>query len=269
VISPTTRPDCKVTAPGLLYLTEPARAVAEIAVLTSSAPLLAALPRGDGHPVPTLPGLGATDSSTATLRAVLRRLGYRTYGWRLGRNIGPTAWAVHGTRARLGQLTNRSGQLVSLIDWSLGGIYGRQLAGRTVPAVRKVITLGTPIRLARKVHRHADRLFRDYPYWHTETRDLPLKHREGLLSVPTTSIYSPLDGIVAWRACLNERGPHAENIAVTASHLGLGHPPAVILVVPGRLAQPAGQWAPSPAAVAAARGLPATSKAVMNVGSHL
>ena len=243
--SPTTRPDRRVTAPGpLLYLTEPARAVADFGLLTSSAPLLAALPRGDGHPVLVLPGLGATDSSTATLRAVLRRLGYRTYGWRLGRNMGPTARAVHGMRARLDQLTNRFEQPVSLIGWSLGGIYARQLARRTVHAVRQVITLGTPIRLARKEQSHADRLFRDYSHWHIETWDLPLEHGERPLPVPTTSIYSPLDGIVAWRTCLNERGPQAENIAVTASHLGFGHHPAVIWAVADRLAQPAGQWAP-------------------------
>ena len=243
--SPTTRPDRRVTAPGpLFYLAEPARAAADFGLLTTSAPLLAALPRGDGHPVLVLPGLGATDSWTATLRAVLRRLGYRTYGWGLGRNIGPTPRAVHGMRARLDQLTNRFGQPVSLIGRSLGGIYARQLARRTVHAVRQVITLGTPIRLARKQQSHARRLFRDDSHWHIETWDLPLEHGEGPPPVPTTSIYSPLDGIIAWRTCLNERGPQAENIAVTASHLGLGHHPAVIWAVADRLAQPAGQWAP-------------------------
>ena len=145
------RPDRGITASGpLLYLTEPARAAVDFGLLTTSAPLLAALPRGDGHPVLVLPGLGATDSSTITLRAVLRRLGYRTYRWRLGRNIGPTQRAVHGTRARLDQLTTRFGQPVSLIASSLGGIYARQLARRTGHAVRQVITLGSPIRLARK-----------------------------------------------------------------------------------------------------------------------
>jgi hypothetical protein len=110
--------------------------------------------------------------------------------------------------------------------------------------VRQVITLGTPIRLARKEQSHADRTFRDYSHWHIETSDLPLEHGEGPLPVPTTSIYSPLDGIVAWRTCLNEPGPQAENIAVTASHLGLSHHRAVIWAVADRLAQPAGQWAP-------------------------
>jgi hypothetical protein len=72
VTSPTTRPDRRVTLGPLLYLTEPARALADLGLLTSGAPLSAALPRGDGHPVPVLPGPGATDSSTATLHVALR-----------------------------------------------------------------------------------------------------------------------------------------------------------------------------------------------------
>jgi pimeloyl-ACP methyl ester carboxylesterase len=245
VTSSPTWLDPGTAAPGpLLFLSEPARAVIDFGLLTCSAPALAALPRGDGHPVLVLPGLGATDSSTIILRTVLRRLGYRTHGWRLGRNIGPTAQAVHGMRARLDQLTTRYRQPISLIGWSLGGIYARQLARRTLHAVRQVITLASPIRLVDKQQSHANRRFGEYPHWHIETRDLPLERDQGPLPVPTTSIYSPLDGIIAWRTCLNEPGPQAENIAVSASHLGFGHHPAVIWAVADRLARPAGQWVP-------------------------
>ncbi len=239
------RPDCGITAPGpLLHLTAPARAAVVFGLLTTSAPLLAALPRGDGHPVLVLPGLGGTDSSTLTLRAVLRRLGYRTYRWRLGRNIGPTQRAVHGARARIDQLTTRFGQPVSLIASSLGGNYARQLARRTVHAVRQVITLGSPIRLARKGQSHANSVVGNYSHWRIGTWDLPLVHGDGPLPVPATSIYSPLDGILAWRTGVNEPAPEAEHIAVSASHLGFGHHRAVIWAIADRLAQPAGHWAP-------------------------
>ena len=148
-------------------------------------------------------------------------------------------------RARLDQLHHAVfGQPVSLIASSLGGIYARQLARSTVHAVRQVITLGSPIRLARKEQSHANRLVGDYSHWHIETWDLPVEHGDGPLPVPTTSIYSPLDGIVAWRTCLNEPAPQAENIAVSASHLGFGHHRAVIWAIADRLAQPAGHWAP-------------------------
>jgi pimeloyl-ACP methyl ester carboxylesterase len=81
--------------------------------------------------------LHATDASTITLRTVLKQLGYRTYGWRLGRHNGPTSKVVHGMRARLDHLTNRHQRPVTLIGCSLGGIYARQLARRTPQAVRQ------------------------------------------------------------------------------------------------------------------------------------
>ena len=64
------------------------------------------------------------------------------------------------------------------------------------------------------------------------------------LSVPTTSIYSRRDGVVAWQCCLNDAGPQVENIEVTSSHLGLGHHPAVLYAIADRLAQPEGHWQP-------------------------
>ncbi|HEY5335080.1 MAG TPA: alpha/beta hydrolase, partial [Mycobacteriales bacterium] len=52
-----------------LLAAEPARAIAEYAMFLASGPLLARAPRGDGHPVLVLPGLGADDGSTRALRA--------------------------------------------------------------------------------------------------------------------------------------------------------------------------------------------------------
>jgi pimeloyl-ACP methyl ester carboxylesterase len=134
----TTTPRRGDAAPGhLLYLTDPARAAIDYTLLAYATPLLAAFPRGDNHPVLVLPRLNATDASTSTLRTVLKQLGYRTYGWRLGRHNGPTSKVVHGMRARLDHLTNRHQRPVTLIGCSLGGIYARQLARRTPQAVRQ------------------------------------------------------------------------------------------------------------------------------------
>jgi pimeloyl-ACP methyl ester carboxylesterase len=226
------------------YLTDPARAVWEYGLFIASGPLMSALPRGDGHPVLVLPGLMAGDSSTRPLRGVLRRLGYHVHGWRLGRNIGPTAQAVNGMRARLDDLSERHGRPVSVLGWSLGGIFARELARRSPHAVRQVITLGSPFRLARHNQSRAHRVFERYSHLHVERWELPLEHGSGPLEVPATSIYSKLDGIVAWRACLDEPGPRAENIAILGSHFGLGHHPAVIWAVADRLAQPEGEWEP-------------------------
>ena len=205
----------------------------------------------------------ATDASTSTLRTVLKQLGYRTYGWRLGRNNGPTSKVVHGMRARLDYLTNRHQRPVTLIGWSLGGIYARQLARRTPQAVRQVITLSSPIRLVRYEQSRANRLFHLYAHQHIEPLNLPLEHDEGPLPVPATSIYTPLDGIVAWRTCLDEPSPRAENIAVLASHFGIANHPAALWAIADRLAQPADQWKPFQPPPLLRDGLPSTRKLIM------
>ncbi|WP_219414921.1 esterase/lipase family protein [Pseudonocardia nigra] len=226
------------------YLTDAARAVSEYGMFLAAGPWLPALPRGDGQPVLVLPGLMTADSSTRPLRLVLKHLGYRVHGWGLGRNIGPTARAVHGMRDRLDDLAQRYRRPVSIVGWSLGGIFARELARRTPDSVRQVITLGSPIRLASESQSRAHRFFERYSHLHIEHWQLPLEHGYEPLTMPATSIYSKFDGIVAWRACLDDPSPRSENIAVLGSHLGLGHHPAVVWAVTDRLAEPEGAWRP-------------------------
>jgi pimeloyl-ACP methyl ester carboxylesterase len=230
--------------PSWLYMTDFARAMAEFGLLIAALPLGPLLPVGDGHPVLVLPGLLADDGSTRTLRRILRDLGYRVHGWRLGRNLGPTAATVTGLENRLLDLHSRYDAEVSVIGWSLGGIYARNLARYAPAAVRQVITLGSPIRLAHERQSRASRAFDHYAHLHVLPRDLPLESGLDALPVPATSIYSRFDGIVAWQACLDQQSARAENIAVVASHLGFGHHPAVMWAVADRLAQPLGEWAP-------------------------
>src|SRR6478735_2461623 len=106
-------------------------------------------------------------------------------------------------------------------------------------------TMGFPMAVnLKKAGFGANRLFHPYAHEHIETLNLPLEDGEGPLPVPATSIYTPLDGIVAWRTCLDEPSAQAENIAVLASHLGIANHPAAIWAIADRLAQPADQWQP-------------------------
>ena len=227
-----------------LYLSEPSRAAADYGLYLAARPLLPRLPHGDGHPVLVLPGLLADDVSTRILRRVLRRLDYRVHGWRLGRNLGPTAACVTGLRNRMDELADRYGRPVSLVGWSLGGIFARDIARRSPESVRQVITLGSPFRLERNSQSRATRVFERYSHLHVEHRTLPLESEAAPLPVPSTSIYSHFDGIVHWQTCLDTPGARCENIAVMASHLGLGHHPAAIWAIADRLAQPEGTWSP-------------------------
>jgi pimeloyl-ACP methyl ester carboxylesterase len=125
-----------------LLLTEPLRGLADLAALLLAAPGLLAAPRGDGHGVLVFPGLLAGDTSTAPLRTFLRWLGYDVRGWDLGRNRGPTEAVLAGLPRAVLDHSERTGRPVSLIGWSLGGIYAREMARRHPRQVRQVITLG-------------------------------------------------------------------------------------------------------------------------------
>ncbi|UJJ33078.1 esterase/lipase family protein [Halopseudomonas maritima] len=232
----------QIKAPSLLLQMMELRAPYELAGTMMLWPLLRAAPRGDGHAVLVLPGLLAHDRSTALLRRFLKQRGYAPHGWEQGNNLGPRAGVLEGLIGRLDALHASSGGRVSVVGWSLGGIYARMLANERPEAVRNVIMLGSPIggqprasnawRLYERVSgRRAD----DVSDW------VRAEHNE---SVPSTSIYTETDGVVAWRNSLQASGEMAENIRVHASHLGLGVNAAVLYAVADRLAQPEGGWQP-------------------------
>ena len=231
-----------LSPPSPLLLALEARAWFELAALVPALPALAGAPRGDGHPVLVLPGYLADDASTSALRWFLRDRGYYAHSWRLGRNNGPTDATVEGLVARLRALHQRHGRKVSLVGWSLGGIYARELARAFPDHVRLVITLASPFRdpLASNVTRLARLGLGPRP---SEPR-VPIERLRAPLSVPTTAFYSATDGIVAWQSCRVDAGPFAENLAVRSSHCGMGHHPTVLLAIADRLAQPEGSWRP-------------------------
>ena len=117
------------------------RAVLEFAGYAMAYPWFSLLPKGDGHPVLVLPGYSASDRSTIPLRNVLNRLGYRSHGWNLGTNRGPNDALLRAMRERLETLHERHDQAVSIVGWSLGGVYARGLARRDRAAVRQEYNL--------------------------------------------------------------------------------------------------------------------------------
>lgn len=224
--------------PSRLLLLLEGRALAEYGHFLLSFPHLARLPRGDGHPVLVLPGFMASDASTRPMRTLLKRLGYEARGWKLGRNLGAPPAVRDAMRARLTELHRRSGCKVSVIGWSLGGVYARELARGAPDMVRQVITLGSPFN-GHPTANHADALFRRLNPG-TPVDWEGFRRRRVPPSVPTTSIYSRSDGIVAWQCSLEEPAPHTENIEVRGSHCGLGVNPQVLKIIARKLAQPMG-----------------------------
>ena len=242
-MNPTATPSSRpLRAPGALRLLLEGRAPLEYAASLAATPWLRRSPRGDGHPVLVLPGLAANDVSTAPLRRFLNALGYVTVPWGQGFNFGPREGVVERCAELLQTLAQRHAVPVSLVGWSLGGIYARELAKLHPTLARCVVTLGTPF----TGHPRATNAWRLYEFASGHGA-----HDESLLaqvrvapSVPTTSIFSRSDGIVEWRCSINPAGPLSENIEVPASHLGLGLNPVALYAVADRLAQDPRHWQP-------------------------
>jgi hypothetical protein len=232
----------RLRPPGLGLLLAEARGIFEFNASLLLSPLLLRAPRGDGHPVLTLPGFLASDLSMAPMRRYLKELGYDTYAWKMGRNIGGFSRMRVALRDLLADIHTATGRKVSIVGWSLGGVYARDLALQAPDMVRYVVTLGSPFASDVRAT-NATQLYEALSGETIEDNSELRAAIAGDLPVPTTSIYSRADGIVNWRTCLLRPSSTAENIEVhLASHIGLGVNPAALWAVADRLAQSEGQF---------------------------
>jgi pimeloyl-ACP methyl ester carboxylesterase len=233
----------RLRPPGLGLLLAEVRGIFEFNTSLLLSPLLMAAPRGDGHPVLTLPGFLAGDLSMAPMRRYLKELGYATYAWKMGRNIGGVSRMRSSLRDRLAEIHAATGRKASVVGWSLGGVYARDLALQAPDMVRDVVTLGSPF--AGDVRAtNATRLYEALSREPIEDNSELRKAIAGDLPVPTTSIFSRSDGVVNWRTCLLRPSDTSENIEVRlASHVGLGVNAAALWAIADRLAQTEGEFA--------------------------
>ena len=232
----------RLQPPSLFLMLAEARSLFELNSSLLLSPLLLRAPKGDGHPVLTLPGFLASDLSMAPMRRYLKELGYDTHAWKMGRNFGGVSSKRGALRDLLTGIHEQTGRKVSLVGWSLGGIYARDLALQLPDMVRAVITLGSPF--ANDIR--ATNATRLYEALSGEAVDDNPEIRQAIagdLPVPATSVYSRTDGIVNWHTSLLRPSKTAENIEVHfASHIGLGVNPAALWAVADRLAQAEGEF---------------------------
>src|SRR5947208_11665368 len=220
------------------------RAISELGAFLGALPLLSLAPNGDGHPVLVLPGLVASDTSTRPLRSFLRNRGYAVSGWRQGRNLGLRHGVQNAMVDLVQELSDTYGRKISLVGWSLGGLYARQLAKMMPERVRSVITLGSPFASGPKAT-NAWRVYEMASGRRAEEEDARFGGSlSGTPPVPTTAIFSRTDGICAWQGCRENASAMSESIEIESSHCGMGHHPAAVYAVADRLAQAEGERAP-------------------------
>ena len=234
--------------PSLPLLALELRAPWEFGAVIPAWPALKRARRGDGHSVIVFPGLTAGDATTAPLRRYLESLHYQVQGWGQGLNLGPREGVLDNAKRQLQATCDASGEKVSLVGWSLGGIYARELAKEMPGLVRCVVTLGTPF-AGPHTSTNAWRIYQ-LASGRSIEREAENYNLAEAPPVPTTSIYSRTDGVVAWRGSIQaptQHNPYTENIEVVASHFGIGLNPSAWWAVADRLGQPQGPggvWQP-------------------------
>lgn len=227
----------------LLLVLEAPRALTELASGFLATRWLSKNKCGDGHPVIVIPGLMASDRSTVVLRRFLAQRGYDVHGWNLGTNRGLQEGVEDALLENIAALRQRHGKKVSLVGWSLGGVFARELAKKIPGDVRQVITMGTPFKgdpsatNATSIYEFASG--RDIDSERSQFASLGVSP-----DVPTSTIYSKTDGVVAWQCSVESRGALKENIEVRGSHCGLVGNPLVLHAIADRLSQPDGKWKP-------------------------
>ena len=231
------QPNKEIKRPSLFWLaTEVGRAITELGISTPYRKFFHKNYQGDGHPVLVLPGFMSTDVSTKPLRKFIKKLGYNAYAWEMGRNKAKLE-TLYQLMDKLEDIYDEHGQEVTIIGWSLGGVYARQIAKEKPEMVRQIITLGSPFRgieqpnNATWIYNFISNGKRVVDLDPELLADIPKP-----APVPTTAIYTKEDGVVPWEVCMEEvEDDIHQNIQVRGSHLGLGVNASVLNIIADRL----------------------------------
>ena len=176
---------------------------------------------------------------------------------------------LDGLPRALAALAGRTGGPVSVVGWSLGGIFARELARQHPGRVRQVITLGSPFALTDPRQSRADGAYRRRRHLHADGTRVPTREQVARpIGVPSTAVYSRRDGIVSWQTCVEPETAQHENVEVRCAHLGFGTDPATLWLIADRLAAPAGRWRPFRAAAPAAPALPGHAEETRDAAAH-
>ncbi len=193
-----------------------------------------AVPAGNDRPVLLIPGFLAGDGSLGTMTHWLRAAGYHTRRAGIRANMACSEQACTRLEARLEGFAEHTGQRVTIIGQSRGGVFARALAARRPDLVAGIVTLGSPTVAQLRVH----------PLVLAQVAlvsALGTAHVPGLFTlqclrgeccgefraaitgpfpedVPYVAMYSRSDGIVDWHSCLD---PAAELVEVSSSHCGM------------------------------------------------
>lgn len=201
----------------------------DIARTKAQAGALAQGMRGDGRLVLLIPGLMASERRMGQMRDILRAAGYEAHDWAMGRNYGPRADSLSRIDARVDAVRQGRDTPVTLIGWSLGGLYAREYAKVAPGKVAGVVTLGTPFSGDPRAN-HAWRFYQLVSGFPVDRPPFPCT-REEKPPVPTVALWSRRDGVILPECARGRSGERDRAIEVDCTHMGFAAAPEGIAAV--------------------------------------
>lgn len=181
------------------------------------------------QPVMLLPGFGAHPNRMRPMAEALTQAGHEVHEWGLGFNFGPNRENFEFLMRRVGSLARRHRAPVTLVGWSLGGLFAREIARRQPASVGKVVTMGTPF----SGDPRANNAWRAYQVVTGHSVNAPPIDCDFSEKppVPTIALWSPRDGVIHPRSACGWPHERDRAVAIRCSHLGFASDPRVIAEV--------------------------------------
>ena len=190
---------------------------------------LSRLPKGDGSQVILIPGWMAPEESMAALRWFLRRQDYDARYWGLGVNRGNPESDSEILVEQVAALVAETGQKVTLVGWSLGGVIARETARQLPEGVLQVITYGTPV-IGGPTFTPAAKTYGESEC--QRISELIVEMDEQMpITTPISSIFTRNDRVVSWPACIDRSSPNVTHYEVRSTHISMGFDPDVWRII--------------------------------------
>ncbi len=185
--------------------------------------------KADGRPIMLVPGFLSKPAHMFVLRNVLTAAGHPVSDWGMGRNPGMSQDYLDGLVANLARAADRHGQKVTLIGWSLGGVYAREAAKRLPDAISAVLTLGTPF----SGDPRANNAWQIYERVAGHAVDAPPVEgdRSAKPPVPTIALWSRRDGVIPPLAARGLDSERDQEFELPCGHMSLcSHPDSIATI---------------------------------------
>ena len=185
--------------------------------------------KGDGRHVLLIPGLLASEHRMEPMRAILEAAGFRAHGWGMGRNLGPRVDTLEQIDRKVDAIRSLGNAPVTLVGWSLGGLFAREYAKFAHEKVAGVITLGSPFSGDPRAN-HAWRLYQMVAGHPVDCPPFSCS-REVKPPVPTIALWSRRDGVIHPECARGRTHERDKAIEVDCTHMGFAVAPEGILAV--------------------------------------